>query len=217
MTINKEKVISVPKEYRDKEDIFLCPCPICAERIHIKKMENLQLDQAKHIIENIFETTALDGKEFQINVGYIDANIETVKIKRSSELRNIRSIVKSTLSLTSQFNKKYRHPLICKLNAHALTIDSDMIQYDTMNHYGDIWENRLWKLVQISQKTNDIGKLIDIIISEDFFDNEKLNFLKSKIVIVNIENKQQLKKLFINALKTSEFEPHCSSTDYNLL
>ncbi|MDQ3098838.1 MAG: hypothetical protein M3Q44_03770 [bacterium] len=216
MIINKEKVIIVPNEFRGRLDTFRCPCPVCVEKAHTDNTEKAQIVHAKNLIENIFESTALNTKDFQINVAYADTIPVPQKIKANAELRSIRAGIKTTLAFTTLFNRKFRHPLTCKLNAQAESIQKDLNSYDAMVQYGDLVESRLWKFEEIAKKTEELIPTLDLISSEAFLESERITFIKSKISHITKENKLQLRKLFLNALKFPEFEPHCTYDDYHL-
>jgi hypothetical protein len=216
MVINKDKVIILPREYRLNDGLYLCPCPVCTEKAQSDFAEKAQIAHAKSVIENIFETTALTSKDFQINVAYADTLPVPQKVKSNAEVRTTRAVIKTILRLTSLFNKKYRHPLMCKLNSEAMSINKDLDSYDAMVQYGDLVESRLWKFEEIAKKTEEIISILEDITQEAFLEPDKITSLSDKISHLTKSNKAQLRKLFITALKIPEFEPHCTYEDYQL-
>ncbi len=216
MVINKSKVISLPREYRDNEDLFVCPCPVCVERMYSDQAEKAQVEQAKNIIEEIFQNSALKVKDFQIQVAYADTIPTAPANKPRPETRASRAAIKAVLGLTTRFNKKYRHPLVCQLNALALDTQTDILHYEAMVEYGDLVENQLWKLEAIATQVTQIAEILSQIGTEAFLSPERVVALDKKIEVISRSNKIQLKKLFINALKIPEFEPHCTFEDFQL-
>lgn len=216
MIINKNKVITIPKGLRDSDNSFICPCPVCVEKMYDEKNERAQIEQAKNIISNIFETSSLNVNDLQINVAYADEIPMKPRHSTRSELKSAQSGIKMIASFTAQFNKKYRHPLICKLNQLAEDLQIDLDDYNTMVEYGDLIESRLWKFESIAKDIEELRIILLEIKAENFLEIERVQALIAKISEIGKENKAQLKKLFIKALKIPEFEPHCTAEDFRL-
>jgi hypothetical protein len=227
MVSNLSKVIVLPKMSKKDRSAFLCPCPICMEKIEEEQLLYSQVEEVKKMVEELLESTALSTNDFQIDISYPSVGTEqfiktyvsdsreySKYFKNSKELLSVANNLRSILQLTFKFNANFRHPLVCALQDRAyitLKETNNMVMPKGDSPYKDL---KLGQYQQLLQNISECAHILQKIKADDFLDNEvllinmvKINKAKKIIALI-------CKKSFIFALQNPDFSPTISVDDY---
>ncbi len=145
MVKDQSKVIKLPKELQHATDAvdYMCGCQICASRVQQEVSEKHILDHAIQQVEQLLETSAFSQRDLSLQLLHPGSEISSITIEQLNEhvLRlsgNDIALTQALLSLikfSHQFNKKYRHPLVCELHDNTLRIIQNMWRTSPSEEY----------------------------------------------------------------------------------
>lgn len=224
MIRDPSKIIVLPKMSKKEKDAFMCPCLVCMQKIEEEHEIAGQIDEVKKIVEELLESTSLSTNDFQIDISYPSINTQeniriylkksnATHVKMNQNFRATRNFLKKILNLTFMFNKKYRHPLICKLQDTTFTA---LKQLDSVTQFNltNVSDSQIWQCQQLLQDLSVALNSLREVHNENFLLQEITDELtsqgsKAKKLIADI-----CKKFFINALGNPDFVPYTSIDEF---
>lgn len=221
MQVNKDKVITLPKSVKSEGYEFVCPCPICTDKAHNEELKFINLQEVKNTIEDIIDSTSLYRKDFHIDISYtIDNNQkklnDTELIERIPEIEKIAGFTKSLYTFTEQFNKNYRHPLMCELRENTRIVAAQIGVYTSSYDGQDITNQRLWDFQSLLSVSNGITEILTDIHKEEIFESTRIATFLKKLKETRDNSKRQLKSMFIQGLHSQGVHPHAQQQDFAL-
>jgi hypothetical protein len=183
--IDTQKVIVLPRKIALQDQVtYLCNCDRCLARQEQNFIETQQkVDAIKHIQEMLL-MTPLVNKNIQLSlnvkkIAYSSMSNEDFLGEIDDELRQVRFLalaVKGLEKFIIQFNKKYRHPLICELHDNTVNL---MDNLPNLNAHSD-YDYQLERINALLIYSLDQMQLIQKIQQEKFILEEPVIMLKEK-------------------------------------
>lgn len=220
MQVNKNKVITLPRAIQKGGYEFVCPCPVCTSKAQQNELKYINLQEVKSTIENILDSTSLYGKDFQIDISFSEeGNLQMLKDagKKSlfPELVKIINYSAQIKQFTQQFNKQYRHPLVCELidsnELLAVNIGGYIEEYQDKN----ISNERLWEFQKIITLQDSIIEILIEIGAEDIVESAKVESFIKKVRLARKEAGGHLREMFIAGLNSEDVIPQIGQQDFS--
>lgn len=131
MVTDLSKVINVPRAISSTNSIdYICSCATCIARIQSAAKEKSVMQEAMHHVEEMLQNTPLMSKD--ISLQFLNTPFEATHttlhqlneyiLRIAGEDIAFTQVLLSMVKFTHQFNKKYRHPLVCLLHDNNLRI-----------------------------------------------------------------------------------------------
>lgn len=220
MVTNLSKVIVLPRMSKaDKED-FICPCPICMEKLEEEQIIYSQIEEIKKMVEELLESTALSTNDFQIDISYpsvsTEKNIKTyiTDSKKTNKFtlshksfQSAAAAMRDILMFTFKFNNKYRHPYICSLQDISFTVLKDIQNSSAVRSNSIDTDAVVLYYQQVLGTIHECLYTLYKIKGEGFIDEEVIQKLITKTVKAKSSLASLCKKTFISALQSPEFSP----------
>jgi len=221
MTINKNKVISLPNSVKKQGYEFICPCPVCIDKVHRDELKYINLQEVKNTIEDIIDSTVLYRKEFQIDLSYSADNFEQKfkdidLIERVPEMKKILYFTNDLLLFCKQFNKNYRHPLVCELKENMRIVATQVGSYLQLYDGKPITNQRLWDFQSVVSTLNGISEILSDVQREEIFQSTKISTFLKTIKDTRKQSGVKLKTMFVEGLYSDKVRPHDSQQNFSL-
>jgi hypothetical protein len=222
MKVHKQKVIVLSKNEADS-DFFICPCQVCTDKLIEKAALSENLTEVRSIIEDILETTVLSAKDYQVQISFsgdraVESTFKKIILSNNisefaEEVRPAIAVLKKLHLFVDQFNKKYRHVLICELNQLKEDLITYLNLYKEKNEREELPESQLWTLQNIMLSVMAIAETLEDINGEQLIQSGEDTKLIALCTVSKSKIAYHLKSKFNKALALPEFQPQCTPDD----
>ncbi len=217
MQVNKNKVITIPKKKNDSDLEFICPCTTCASKAMKQELQQVNILEIKKSIENILDSTVLHDADFRIDI-HTDQHRSTMSedlVKKGTpEISKTLAAIKAIVLFTAQFNKSYRHPLLCELDENAKAMLYNITLYSASYNKQFISSIQLWDLQSILAGLHTITQILKDIQKEELVNDARIVGLIKKLDDAKRHTGRKLRSMFISGIETDKVVPFGMQGDY---
>lgn len=218
MVINKDKVIVLPREFVKNPEAFVCPCEICAQRAYEDQIRKSNVEEIKQSVEEMLNSTSLYTRTFNIDIVTHDQTQLPLNLASDDQEASLEDLApfeplrKHIQRVTAAFNRRYRHPLVCKIYDIADQLQMQSSVYRTLYQNEEQEEMLLWQYQKIVSLLSELQTTAKIIQREEFLKPLVIDTVINKTIKAKQTAIKILKARFIEALSLQHFRP-TSSTD----